>query len=72
MTTAPSMSGRPSTDVASILGADAQALLGYESKTVSKSKIHLPGPDFVDRVFSQSDRSPGRREHDVMDGDDRQ
>ncbi len=47
-----------STDIASLLGPDAKALLGYESKTVSKSKLHLPGPDFVDRVFSQTDRSP--------------
>lgn len=48
----------PSTDVRAALGKDAEALLGYESKTVSKSQLHLPGPDFVDRVFSQSDRSP--------------
>ncbi len=46
------------TDIASILGPEAKALLGYESKTLSKSRIHLPGPDFVDRVFSQTDRSP--------------
>jgi fructose-bisphosphate aldolase, class I len=45
------------TDTASILGAEGKALLGYESKTVSKSQIHLPGPDFVDRVFAQTDRS---------------
>ncbi len=45
-------------NVASILGADAQFLLGYESKTVSKAKLHLPGPDFIDRSFSQTDRSP--------------
>lgn len=48
----------PTIDVNAVLGADAKALLGYESKTVSKSQLHLPGPDFVDRVFSQSDRSP--------------
>jgi fructose-bisphosphate aldolase, class I len=46
------------TDIAGILGADAKSLLGYESKTVSKSRLHLPGPDFIDRVFSQTDRSP--------------
>ncbi|MBL0927401.1 MAG: class I fructose-bisphosphate aldolase [Phycisphaerales bacterium] len=43
--------------IAELLGADA-ALLKYESKTVSRAKLHLPGPDFVDRVFSQTDRSP--------------
>ncbi len=46
-----------SINVREILGADADKLLGYESKTVNKSKLHLPGPDFVDRVFSGSDRS---------------
>ncbi|MBY0113049.1 MAG: class I fructose-bisphosphate aldolase [Phycisphaerales bacterium] len=47
----------PSTNVREVLGAEADALLKYESKTVSKSQIHLPGPDFVDRVFSQTDRN---------------
>jgi fructose-bisphosphate aldolase, class I len=47
----------PSTDVASILGPDAKALLSYESKTISKGHLHLPGPDFIDRSFSQTDRS---------------
>jgi len=46
-----------SINVREILGADAEKLLGYESKTVNKSKLHLPGPDFVDRVFAGSDRS---------------
>jgi class I fructose-bisphosphate aldolase len=46
------------TDIAAILGPDAKSLLGYESKTISKSRLHLPGPDFIDRVFSQTDRSP--------------
>jgi class I fructose-bisphosphate aldolase len=43
-------------DPRAVLGHDAGAILGYESKTVSKGQLHLPGPDFVDRVFSQSDR----------------
>jgi len=38
-----------------VLGDDA--LLRHECKTVDKSKIHLPGPDFVDRVFGPSDRN---------------
>jgi class I fructose-bisphosphate aldolase len=48
----------PKTDVRSLLGAQADSLLAYESKTVGKSQLHLPGPDFVDRVASQTDRSP--------------
>jgi class I fructose-bisphosphate aldolase len=47
---------QPTTDVRAALGPAADALLKHESKTVSKSILHLPGPDFVDRVFSQSDR----------------
>jgi fructose-bisphosphate aldolase, class I len=39
-----------------ILGADAADLLGHKSETVSKSQLHLPGPDFVDRVWKDSDR----------------
>ncbi|MBL4817835.1 MAG: class I fructose-bisphosphate aldolase [Deltaproteobacteria bacterium] len=40
-----------------ILGSDAN-LLTYECKTISKNRLHTPGPDFIDRVVSQSDRSP--------------
>ena len=46
----------PSIDVRSTLGAEADALLKHECKTVSRSALHLPGPDFIDRVFSISDR----------------
>ena len=41
-----------------LLGSDARALLDYESKTIAKDELALPGPDFVDRVWSISDRSP--------------
>jgi class I fructose-bisphosphate aldolase len=43
-------------NIREILGPDADKLLGYESKTVNRSKLHLPGPDFVDRVLGPSDR----------------
>src|SRR6476660_1417171 len=39
-----------------ILGEDAQALLQHQCKTIPKESLHLPGPDFVDRVFTNSDR----------------
>ena len=45
-------------DIQSLLGDEADALLSHESKTISKDQLHLPGPDFVDRIFAQSDRSP--------------
>jgi class I fructose-bisphosphate aldolase len=38
-----------------LLGADAEALLTFKAKVPSTS-LHLPGPDFVDRVYSASDR----------------
>ena len=41
-----------------ILGADAEGLLTHQCKTIPKDKLHLPGPDFIDRVWSISDRSP--------------
>jgi class I fructose-bisphosphate aldolase len=41
-----------------LLGADARSLLEYTSNTITKDHLQLPGPDFVDRVWSASDRSP--------------
>ncbi len=40
------------------LGADAEALLSYKCRGFAASSLHLPGPDFVDRVVSLSDRTP--------------
>jgi class I fructose-bisphosphate aldolase len=39
-----------------ILGADAADLLGHKCETVPASQLHLPGPDFIDRVWKDSDR----------------
>ena len=39
-----------------LLGADADNLLNHKAK-FAKEQIHLPGPDFVDRIFAQTDRS---------------
>src|SRR2546430_2291772 len=44
-------------DIQSLLGDAAEDLLTHESKGVPKEDLHLPGPDFVDRVFTQTDRS---------------
>src|SRR5918993_2463848 len=41
-----------------ILGDEAASLLQYQCKTIPKDLLHLPGPDFIDRVLSQSDRTP--------------
>lgn len=40
-----------------LLGSEKDHLLKHECKTISKEMIHLPGPDFVDRIFKDSNRS---------------
>lgn len=44
--------------IAELLGDEADTLLNHRCQTVPKDMLHLPGPDFVDRVFAHSDRSP--------------
>jgi class I fructose-bisphosphate aldolase len=39
-----------------ILGADAADLLGHKCQTVPATQLHLPGPDFIDRIWKDSDR----------------
>src|SRR6266403_1155265 len=46
------------TDIAALLGADADKLLSHVCKGIPKELLHLPGPDFVDRIVTQTDR-PG-------------
>ncbi len=43
--------------VRELLGSDADDLLNYKAK-VNKEMLHLPSPDFIDRVWAQSDRNP--------------
>ena len=43
--------------VTELLGAQAAPLLEHRSTTISKDRLHLPGPDFVDRIWLASDRS---------------
>ncbi len=40
-----------------ILAGDSDLLLGHSCKTISRDRLHLPGPDFVDRVVASTDRS---------------
>ena len=44
----------------SLLGDDASSLLEHTCKTVAQGAPHLPGPDFVDRIWAQCDRSRPR------------
>lgn len=40
-----------------LLGKDADGLLGHRCQTIAKEQLHLPGGDFIDRVFVPSDRN---------------
>ena len=45
-------------DIKNLLGDDADDLLGYTAKGIDKADLYLPGPDIIERVFVDSDRSP--------------
>src|SRR6202142_3856936 len=45
------------TDIQSLLGRKGEGFLGFNSPKISKERLHLPGPDFVNRIFAQSDRN---------------
>lgn len=47
-----------SSSVEELLGDDAKALLDFDSPKIARDSLHLPGPDFVDRVWAHSDRNP--------------
>ncbi|MGM0505935.1 MAG: class I fructose-bisphosphate aldolase, partial [Bacteroidota bacterium] len=40
------------------LGDESDSLLNHSSTTISKDRLHLPGPDYVERTWYHSDRSP--------------
>lgn len=44
-------------EIQKILGDSGESLLNHTCKTVSKEKLHIPGPDWVDRIFGISDRN---------------
>ena len=44
-------------NIREILGKDVENLLGHKCSTIDKSSLHLPGPDFLEKIFIPSDRS---------------
>src|SRR5437870_13664684 len=44
-------------DIENLLGDNARSLLNYAAR-IPMNRLHLPGPDFVDRVWALSDRTP--------------
>jgi fructose-bisphosphate aldolase, class I len=47
------------TDITKLLADEAEHLLAHRCTTIPKESLHLPGPDYVDRVVSIKDRKPG-------------
>jgi fructose-bisphosphate aldolase, class I len=52
------MATATTSSIQTYLGAKADSLLGFKSPKISKDRLHLPGPDFLDRIWSVSDRNP--------------
>src|SRR5512146_1525593 len=45
------------TQISKLLGDKADYLLGFRNPKISKERLHVPGPDFIDRIFALSDRN---------------
>src|ERR1700746_1685737 len=45
------------TSIEQLLGAKSESLLGFKNPKISKERLHLPGADFIDRVYAVSDRN---------------
>lgn len=44
--------------ITELLGSEADSLLNHKCKTIASDDLHLPGPDFIDRVMADTDRTP--------------
>ncbi len=47
-----------SVNIKDLLGKQADYLLNHTCKTISKEHLHVPGSDFIDRIFTGTNRSP--------------
>ncbi|MFA5825975.1 MAG: class I fructose-bisphosphate aldolase [Gallionellaceae bacterium] len=47
------------TNIVQLLGSEADHLLKYRCSGIPKESLHLPGPDYVDRVVAMKDRKTG-------------
>ena len=39
-----------------LLGTESEKLLGFNAPKISKEQLYIPGPEFIENVFSESDR----------------
>jgi len=44
-------------NIEQLLGPKAESLLGFKNPKIPKERLHLPGPDFIDRIYAQTDRN---------------
>ena len=44
-------------NIEQLLGAKAESLLSFKSPKIPKERLHLPGPDFIDRIYALTDRN---------------
>lgn len=51
------MSTKTASKVEELLGSNADKLLNHKCKTISKENLHLPGGDFIDRIFKDTNRN---------------
>ncbi len=45
------------TEIKNLLGSEADNLLNHTCTGIPKEMIHIPGPDYIDRVFEHTDRN---------------
>jgi len=48
----------PSQHIIHLLGSEADDLLNHQCQTIDKAHLHVPSPDFIDKVFVGSNRNP--------------
>lgn len=47
------------TDIPSLLGNEADSILSHQCQTIPRSEMHIPGPDYIERVVAHKNRKPG-------------
>src|SRR5580692_1746524 len=51
------MASATTSSIEQLLGAKAETLLGFKNPKISKERLHVPGPDFIDNIYAVSDRN---------------
>src|SRR5580692_8678242 len=51
------MASATTSSIEQLLGAKAETLLGFKNPKISKERLHVPGPDFIDQIYAATDRN---------------